>query len=1217
MRKFLVLLCLATSYLVSGQNDVPLHVDYSGALERSVSIPNTPEAAAFAQYGNPNVSLYTGTPNIGIPIYTHKGKELALPISLDYSATGIKVTQQATGAGLAWNLNVGGRITRMANGKPDDFITATPPYHTIFSGPVQAGGDNINQSILTYLDERNAFDTKQEALDYFEFLKNANVNLIDVQPDFFSFNALGLSEQFVFDLNTLTPKALNNPRITAEVTFSNSGNSIDTWKITNDDGTEFYFEQAEVTQKQGNDYAGPSGTGEFYGIISDYNSSWVLTKIVSPNQKDEYTFTYTDLGNFFEDELSPQAKSVTNVVTADNPVQAQSESSFSPMIRIKKLALSNIKYNGTDVVTINLVSRYDMAQPSAIDEIIIYNTSDSSTLKKFDLQHSYFKTSPSLDPADPSTNKYDIRLKLDAVVEQSALGTNFKTHTFEYHQPNDMPSRNSLARDYMELSNGINGTVLYPQVVYKGITFPGADRSPNFSYGIRGMLKKITYPTGGYTTFDFENHDIGKDVDWVNDVQDAYLQVQTGSDSNNASQCNAYCMDKYYYTPPNIGAATFMVPEGGTYQLSSITTNPTEIEDSQGEAYLIRLDVQGNTNPTTGEVTYSCTTALTYDQIIGSTGSTLIGDQIVWSSLLNMDEDRDIYLTAGCYQLMVIRGNDNPGSTPNTIMTSTVKVTHREGVSNTITETKAGFRIKDIKSYDNDDTLISHKEYRYKRGIDDAISSGVALYEPRYYYVTFPKFFNSDTENNTNSQTPFGINEREILHRSTSWSKGDLPHVAYERVYEITKKISGIAEDTPNGYTEHQFYLGRTGTGVAGLRDQASYYAAYVEPGKPKETHVYDANDVKLTSTFSQYRDEYYQSFPSLFVEHTDDHPFEYTLIYKDTSTNKYRYTYTPAQFYCWESSIFEGISCSGVSEPSNRPPVCFENDNECLEYSDYSGILFNQTYTQGRAMLEQLSNNMQFFNSYTVQQLITHEYEPTIDYQLRSVTTADSKDQEVKQSFTYAQEHTDQGSLDLIADHQKSVPIEVTQEKNGTVVAKRKNTYQTVGTGKIYLKTISNAKGNDPLTERVIVDGYDAKGNIIQTHNKDSEIPPVGGGPGVTTSDATSYIWGYDYHYPIVKATNAEYTELTSALSTLSQTVSSLQTMDNATLKTTLDQLRTLLPNAQITTYTYKPQIGVETITDPRGYTMTYTYDEFHRLKYVKDAEGNVLSKNEYHYAN
>lgn len=51
------------------------------------------------------------------------------------------------------------------------------------------------------------------------------------------------------------------------------------------------------------------------------------------------------------------------------------------------------------------------------------------------------------------------------------------------------------------------------------------------------------------------------------------------------------------------------------------------------------------------------------------------------------------------------------------------------------------------------------------------------------------------------------------------------------------------------------------------------------------------------------------------------------------------------------------------------------------------------------------------------------------------------------------------------------------------------------------------------------------------------------------------------------------------------------------------------------VTTYTYDPLIGVTSITDPKGYTTYYEYDDFNRLKRVKDADEKILSQSEYHY--
>ena len=65
------------------------------------------------------------------------------------------------------------------------------------------------------------------------------------------------------------------------------------------------------------------------------------------------------------------------------------------------------------------------------------------------------------------------------------------------------------------------------------------------------------------------------------------------------------------------------------------------------------------------------------------------------------------------------------------------------------------------------------------------------------------------------------------------------------------------------------------------------------------------------------------------------------------------------------------------------------------------------------------------------------------------------------------------------------------------------------------------------------------------------------------------------------------------------------------------MNLLRDQLSNSMITTYTYDPLIGVTSITDPRGNVVYYDYDDFHRLQFVKDRDGNVVSKTEYNYKN
>uniref|UniRef100_UPI003F6BF285 RHS repeat domain-containing protein n=1 Tax=Polaribacter sp. TaxID=1920175 RepID=UPI003F6BF285 len=152
-------------------------------------------------------------------------------------------------------------------------------------------------------------------------------------------------------------------------------------------------------------------------------------------------------------------------------------------------------------------------------------------------------------------------------------------------------------------------------------------------------------------------------------------------------------------------------------------------------------------------------------------------------------------------------------------------------------------------------------------------------------------------------------------------------------------------------------------------------------------------------------------------------------------------------------------------------------------------------------------------------------------------------------------------------------------------------------------------SKGTNPLEGRVVYHEYDNKGNPIEVSKKD--------GTHIV------YIWGYNKTQPIAKIENATYSQVQSQ-------VANLQTRSNndndrtqgtfgneGQLRNALTALRNSLPNSQVTTFTYDPLIGVTSITDPRGQTIYYHYDSFNRLEFVKDNEGNILSKNEYNYKN
>lgn len=444
----------------------------TGSLRMGIQ---SPTAASLGKYGEVPVNLYTGTPNISIPLYEVKGRDIELPITLDYHASGNKVETISGWVGLGWALKAGGVITRTVIGQPDE--EGNGYYET---------GDQLYEGT-------NWSSPSQQ------FINSIQNGSIDTEPDKFFFSFAGRSGQFVMgpkDLASSSIRTIPHQRIKIEPNFSYSTSQ---WTVTTEDGTQYIFGEVGAFGAVENTTEYNSSLGNIPENIGiSYETSWYLAEIRSPHGDDKVTFSYDSYT--VENEMRTYQEKFDNRAGSPEPcVPAYSSITGSYVINTAKLseiafAKGKIKFHA-NTLRDDALSPSGLQQDYQLDTIEIISTVDS-TKEQYNLYYSYFSG--------------DKRLRLDSLQNKGTYNTDKPPHRFIYHDDAFPDRTTSNAIDLWGYYNGVSyNNDLIPKLETSSGFYPGADRSVDSDAMDIGILERIEYPTGGYTEFDFEANTYG------------------------------------------------------------------------------------------------------------------------------------------------------------------------------------------------------------------------------------------------------------------------------------------------------------------------------------------------------------------------------------------------------------------------------------------------------------------------------------------------------------------------------------------------------------------------------------------------------------------------------------------------------------------------------------------------------------------------------------
>jgi len=523
-------------------------------IERRDLFP-TPNSANLGLFGQIPVDFFNGNPQINIPLFDFRSRDISIPINLLYHTASVKPTLHSSWVGFGWSLESGGVINRIMNDYHDEWIDTGPNDDPSTAKP---RGYYYSYNILN---DNSWSDPTVMLKDVDTSLNGLLINSRhDKAPDEFQFRFLNFSGSFFLDRDgkwKLKCKQGIDLDVKVDIgsysiqyAFPNISplqplelrNVIKSFTIIGPDGTQYIF--------------GGTPTSVEFNRLGQYPQaqviaeSWYLTKIKSISN-DEVTLDYirpgyqlVGFGSSYGNEYHAISHGGGDYAYWDpydvegfvlDPVYLSKITGANGYLEFSASTCNDLDYNYNHLTGGVWIAG---GTPQGAKQ---FNTI---------LQRYYYDLGLNTSRGLKST-----WLKLDEIVLKSLNGKRIKSYSFSYlentsnrlflqslQQKGINPSTNALPPftfdyygdklgsvpyttimvDHWGYYNGVNpintsvlpfitsgGTVYIPPSFY---TEYAANRAPVEEAMKKGILTKITYPTGGFTEFEYEPHQYSKDI---------------------------------------------------------------------------------------------------------------------------------------------------------------------------------------------------------------------------------------------------------------------------------------------------------------------------------------------------------------------------------------------------------------------------------------------------------------------------------------------------------------------------------------------------------------------------------------------------------------------------------------------------------------------------------------------------------------------------------
>ncbi|MCC9138773.1 RHS repeat domain-containing protein [Pontibacter silvestris] len=1135
--------------------------------------PLSPEAAGLGRYGDVPVGLYTGVPDISIPLHTVNFGELQVPIVLSYHATGIKVEQEASWVGLGWNLQAGGAISMTVVGALDRFLVSPTweRWERLFKYPgvqptsyVMMGEQGLNMFNECIFGDSASF-TSREVL-------NALKRYGNYEPDIYHVNFLNYSFKFILHPNTQQPIFLGSKN-KCKIQHTSDNN----WLITGEDGVKYFFNDKVNCEQQ----FGP-------GLVPNYFSTWNLTRIEHPTGK-YVNFIYKGFGGI--NQLPPYSHTFSyNYPDADPDKQVMLSGTSMLNAYLSEIETDNER------VVFHEGPREDLSGDGSrkLDSLVVYDKISGRIIKKYVFSYEYFVgTEVGGDYIEEyvrffplSADYYNTtfpevvrqkRLKLLSVKEiglsrEGVEDASKNPYLFRYNKE-PLPYKTSAAKDHWGFYNGQQNVSDVPDVK-DFVTFDpsladavpdelflrnGANRRPSSQYMNAGMLEEIIYPTTGKTKFQFEPHAYAN-FKYLsvseNPFIDRMVRVSDYNDPSNQPS-NVVKEDTFSLkkkTPLTLyvgfngnGGGTNMPLDYG-YMIGAYVI----LQQKVNGVYIDMSNYQYHFQARVSQESYN----LSHNASIKEVFSLLPGEYRLRAHLPDGAGVQDPY--GGTY------------------VTGSVKYQELNTESVSPESIGGGLRVNRISNYDYDNKLLSSTYYHYT--LKDSTSSGV-LMSPLNYL------------------------------RNKTIKKGVQTVNCYVQLTDYDTWVLTANSSIPLATTANGNYVGYSQVEV-------------VQEG--------EESNGKEISYFVNKESRVYYHLPPW------DNESNGNLIKKEVWNTKnivrsYEYTYKTlkAEHHLLNVQLEDlyvgGDACctDNVQRNSISNPYAYNGRGRLYYYPTIS--TWNVLESKVEKHFSEGSDSLNLLEFY--------DYNPS-NYAISQVVSLDSDGKKSLRVTSYPVDYARGTTFidNLLASNIITVPVEqvnLLEDKSGHRIVTNGvlTMYKDNGIGlkdEVYIlesalpvsltefKFSHRLKGQLPIesesdssfspdlsySSRLKFNKYDDRGNIVSLSQTD-DMP-------------ITYLWGYNKTLPVAEIKNATYEQVKVALG-LSSAYIDLGT--GGLTDSQQSYLRDKLSWAMITSFIHDPLVGMTSMTDSNGRTTYYKYDSFGRLSVVRDNHNNILKGYEYNY--